>query len=97
LNQKVNADIYYKMDKSPLYSAQKYNQYEIIELFENHKNFINKNAHAFGNNVLSNKCLLGFNDLVKNLVSYGSDVNEVDEYGYTPLMKACIKGNMEIC
>ena len=23
LNQKVNADIYYKMDKSPLYSAQK--------------------------------------------------------------------------
>ena len=35
-------------------------------------------------------------DLVLRLVKEGSDVNEEDENGWTPMQIACQKGNVEI-
>ncbi|XP_041098065.1 ankyrin repeat domain-containing protein 45-like [Polyodon spathula] len=50
---------------------------------------------AVGRRVLFTACMLGRSDVVRELVKYGSDVNETTLRGYSPLHCAAIWGQLE--
>jgi len=79
---------------SPISVAIENSNWDIVNILDNRKYYLNK--HALVSNQyypLHHYCLKGDFEMVQELIKKGLNVNEPDDYGYTPLMKACIGDN----
>lgn len=46
---------------------------------------------------LHNACSFGHLEVIKVLLKHGADVNAKDNWSFTPLMEAAVKGKAEVC
>lgn len=47
--------------------------------------------------MLHNACSFGHADVVQLLLQHGADANARDNWNYTPLHEAAIKGKIDVC
>ncbi|HNF57917.1 MAG TPA: ankyrin repeat domain-containing protein [Leptospiraceae bacterium] len=94
----INKRDNFKLKNPPiLYAAQKGNV-QVIELLHTHG--ANLNSASEGKNKGNTALLIaawdGHNELVKYLLKNNVNINQVDNNGYTALIKACIKNNFSL-
>ncbi|QRY18880.1 ORF-10 [Teiidae poxvirus 1] len=93
IDYNVNVNIRNKHGCTPIYYAIRRSNKELVELFLINGVILNQDRELYLTTALLSGCSL---DIIRLLINYGANVNEIDDFGRTPLHHSICKGYHDI-